>query len=89
MFVTSLITLALGTVSFYISANIADDTERLVVRLIALFSLFFGLIFAPLPIQLLIFIVLLIITKQTHNLNQDNQALDSVLEEYDTNKKPR
>ncbi len=89
MLITSLITLALGIASFYISANIADDIERLLVRLIALFLLFFGLAFAPLPVQLLIFIALLITAKQTYTLNQGNQALDSALEKLDTNKKPR
>jgi hypothetical protein len=89
MFFTSLITLALGTASFYISANIADDIERLVVRLIALFLLFCSLAFAPLPIQLLIFIALLITAKKTYTLNQYKQVLDSALEKLNTNRKPR
>ncbi|NJM69584.1 MAG: hypothetical protein HC862_04785 [Scytonema sp. RU_4_4] len=79
MFVTSLIALTLGITSFYISANVADDIERLVVRLIAFVLFLFGLTFAPLPIQVLIFIGLLIIAKQAYPLNQDNQELDSAL----------
>ncbi|WP_017316211.1 hypothetical protein [Mastigocladopsis repens] len=72
MFVTSLISLGLAIASLYISANIADEIERLVVKLIALFLLFLSLAFAPLPIKLLIAIALLITAKQTHTLNQDN-----------------
>jgi ABC-type dipeptide/oligopeptide/nickel transport system permease subunit len=89
MFFTSLIALTLGITFFYISANVADDIDRLVVRLIAFVLLFFSLIFAPLPIQLLIFIGLLIIAKQAYPLNQDDQELDSVLEKLDKNRKPR
>jgi hypothetical protein len=89
MFFTSLIALTLGITFFYISANVADDIDRLVVRLIAFVLLFFSLIFAPLPIQLLIFIGLLIIAKQAYPLNQDDQELDSVLEKLDKNRKSR
>lgn len=89
MFVTSLISLVLGATSFYISINITDEIERLVLRLIALLLLVVSLTFAPLPIQLLIFIALLITAKQTYTLNQDNQALDSVFEEVDTKIKRR
>jgi hypothetical protein len=89
MLVTSLITFALGTASFHISANIADDIERLLVRLIALCLLFVSLAFAPLPIQLLIVIALLITANNTGTLDQDNQLLDSALKKFDTNRKQR
>ncbi|MBD2202651.1 hypothetical protein H6G33_32700 [Calothrix sp. FACHB-1219] len=77
MFITSLITFALSTVSFHISAKLTDDIERLLVRLIALCLLFASLAFAPLSIQLLIVIALLITAKKTHKLNPDNSVLDT------------
>lgn len=72
MFMTSLISLVLGIASLHISANITDEIERLVVKLIALFLLFLSLTFAPLVIQLLIFIALVMTAKQIYTQNQDN-----------------
>lgn len=88
MLVTS-ISLALAIVSFYISANLADEVEQLVFQVIALLLVILSVAFAPLLIKLLIFIAWLITAKQSYILNQDKSVLDAVLEKIDRNTKTR
>ena len=60
MLFSSLITLAIAGIAAYISVNIAEEIESLVVVIIAITCLFFSLVIAPMLIKILIIVALLL-----------------------------
>ena len=65
MLLSSLITLIIASAAVSISINTTEELVRLVNLLIALLCLFLSLIFAPIPVKLLILLALLVSSKST------------------------
>jgi hypothetical protein len=68
MLALSLITLLLATLALVASFKVTDEVMQLTVVLTALFCLFLSLIFLPWPVELLMIIALVIITKHSNTL---------------------
>lgn len=60
----------LGSTAIFASLQLTEEIESLFAVLVATVFLFFGLFFAPLPLQLLVAIALLVRTRTTSSWGQ-------------------
>jgi hypothetical protein len=70
MLALSLITLILAILALGVSFKVADEVMQLTVVLTALFCLFLSLVFLPWPVELLMIIAFVIMTKHSNTLIQ-------------------
>jgi hypothetical protein len=70
MLVPSLITLAIAAVSLYLSLKVTDEILQLTIVIVALFCLFLSFVFVPWPVELLMVISLLLVSKHSNSLIQ-------------------